>query len=120
MTGSPAPRNPLPPVSPVLCFLSVERPLLGAPDSFRGVRIESHRSLTRLLTKNARLTEPEVDLLARRALGGASSEVGRSRRRWADSPDGVLLQDGGFRIAQVAAAESREHVAPEILPSTSA
>jgi hypothetical protein len=55
--------DPLPHVSPVLCFLSVEWPLLGAPDSFRGVRIESPRSLKRLLTKSARLTEPEVDHL---------------------------------------------------------
>ena len=55
--------DPPPPVTPVLCFLSVEWPLLGAPDSFRGVRIESHRSLKRLLTKTAVLTEPQGDHL---------------------------------------------------------
>ena len=56
--------EPLPPVTPVLCFLNVEWPLLGAPDSFRGVRLESHRSIKRLLTKATVLTEPQADELA--------------------------------------------------------
>ncbi len=51
--------EPVPPIAPVLCFLNVEWPLFGAPDSFRGVRIESHRSIKRLLTETLRLTEPQ-------------------------------------------------------------
>jgi hypothetical protein len=41
--------EPLPTLVPVLCFLSVEWPLFRPPDSFRGVRLESHRSLRRLV-----------------------------------------------------------------------
>ncbi len=55
--------DPLPPITPVLCFLSVEWPLLGAPESFRGVRLESHRSIKRLMTKSLLLTEPQSDHL---------------------------------------------------------
>ena len=55
--------DPLPPITPVLCFLNVEWPLLGAPESFRGVRLESHRSIKRLMTKSVLLTEPGSDHL---------------------------------------------------------
>lgn len=41
--------EPLPPIVPVLCFLNVEWPLFHAPEEFRGVRIESHRSMKRVL-----------------------------------------------------------------------
>jgi hypothetical protein len=51
--------DPLPPIRPVLCFLNVEWPLLGAPESFRGVCLESHRSLKRLLTSEPVLTEAQ-------------------------------------------------------------
>ena len=50
--------DPMPPITPVLCFLNVEWPLLGAPESFRGVRSESRRSIKRLMTKSDLLTEP--------------------------------------------------------------
>ncbi len=55
--------DPVPPITPVLCFLNVEWPLLGAPDSFRGVRLESHRSIKRLISKSELLTEPQSDHL---------------------------------------------------------
>ena len=55
--------DPMPPITPVLCFLNVEWPLLGAPESFRGVRLESHRSIKRLMTKSVLLTEPQSDHL---------------------------------------------------------
>jgi len=55
--------DPMPPITPVLCFLNVEWPLLGAPESFRGVRSESRRSIKRLMTKSVLLTEPQSDHL---------------------------------------------------------
>ena len=55
--------DPMPPITPVLCFLNVEWPLPGAPESFRGVRLESHRSIKRLMTKSVLLTEPQSDHL---------------------------------------------------------
>jgi len=55
--------EPLPPVTPVLCFLNVEWPLLGAPDRFRGVLLESHRSIKRLVTRTTVLTEQQADHL---------------------------------------------------------
>jgi len=55
--------DPMPPIIPVLCFLEVEWPLLRAPDSFRGVRLESHHSIKRLLTTPTVLDEPRRDAL---------------------------------------------------------
>jgi hypothetical protein len=43
---------PLPPITPVLCFLEAEWPLFGAPDEFHGVRLEGPRSIKRLLTSS--------------------------------------------------------------------
>jgi len=57
--------DPMPPVTPVLCFLEADWPLFGAPDEFRGVRLESPRSLKRLLWANPVLDEDRiVDLAA--------------------------------------------------------
>lgn len=56
--------DPLPPITPVLCFLEADWPLFGAPDEFRSVRIESHRSLKRLLAKTALLDEGRITELA--------------------------------------------------------
>jgi Nuclease-related domain len=56
--------DPMPVVSPVLCFLNVEWPLFRAPDSFRDVRIESERSLARVLTTSSVLTVAQADDLA--------------------------------------------------------
>ena len=38
--------DPMPPVTPALCFLEAEWPLFNAPEEFRGVRIEEtdHRT----------------------------------------------------------------------------
>jgi hypothetical protein len=57
--------EPLPPVTPVLCFLNVEWPLLRSLDQFRGVRLESHRSIRRLVTSPTSLSEEEADRLVR-------------------------------------------------------
>jgi len=53
-------------VVPVLSFLNVGWPLVGAPAEFRGVRLESHRSMSRLLTMPAVLDGPQVAALADR------------------------------------------------------
>lgn len=41
--------EPLPPITPVLCFVDGDWPLIAPPDVFRGVRLESARSLRRRL-----------------------------------------------------------------------
>jgi Nuclease-related domain len=56
--------DPMPPVSPVLCFLEADWPLFGAPDEFRGVRLEGHRSLKRLLVATTVLEEVRISELA--------------------------------------------------------
>ena len=56
--------DPVPAVTPVLCFLEVEWPLFRAPDSFHNVRIESARSLARVLTSTSVLTVTQADELA--------------------------------------------------------
>ena len=55
--------DPMPPITPVLCFLSVEWPLIRPPESFRGVQLESYRSIKRLMTRSELLTEPQSDHL---------------------------------------------------------
>ena len=56
--------DPMPPVTPVLCFLEADWPLIGAPDEFRGVRLESHRSLKRLLVAKTVLDSVQISELA--------------------------------------------------------
>jgi hypothetical protein len=53
------------PVTPVLCFIDVEWPLLFAPDSFRGVRLEHPKSLRKLITAPPALDAGAIDQLAR-------------------------------------------------------
>jgi hypothetical protein len=52
-------------VTPVLCFLGVEWPLLFRPDSYRSVRIDSPKSLRKLITATQVLDSAEIDKLAR-------------------------------------------------------
>ncbi len=52
--------DPIPPVTPVLCFLEADWPLIGAPDEFHGVRLEGPRSIKRLVTATAVLDEAEI------------------------------------------------------------
>lgn len=52
-----------PPITPVLCFLRAEWPLLRPPDSFRGVRLESYRSIKRLVSRPIVLTETDMDCI---------------------------------------------------------
>jgi len=47
-------------ITPVLCFIDAEWPLLGASDEFEGVRIHSPRSLRKLITQSGPLTAADV------------------------------------------------------------
>lgn len=52
--------EPMPPVTPVLCFLAADWPVFGAPDEFHGVRLEGPRSIKRLVTSEAVLDEAQI------------------------------------------------------------
>lgn len=57
--------NPIAIITPVLCFLEAEWPLFGAPGEFHGVRLESHRSIKLLLTRDAALDEASAEAITR-------------------------------------------------------
>lgn len=67
------------PVTPVLCFIDVAWPLLFAPDSFRGVRLESPKSLRKLITATPALDAGAIDKLARILAAGFPSGSLRDR-----------------------------------------
>lgn len=56
--------EPLPPITPVLCFVDGDWPLIAPPDAFRGVRLESARSLRKRLVGEV-LDEAAIAPLAR-------------------------------------------------------
>jgi hypothetical protein len=41
--------QPMPPITPVLCFVDGEWPLLFPPEEYKGVRLEGKRSIKKLL-----------------------------------------------------------------------
>jgi hypothetical protein len=51
--------QPLPPITPILCFVDGDWPLLFPPEEFKGVRLEGIRSIKRLLAAPPVL-EPEA------------------------------------------------------------
>jgi len=53
------------PVTPVLCFIRGDWPLLRPPTSYRGVRLEGTHSIRKLLTAKRDLDDSEIDRLAR-------------------------------------------------------
>lgn len=57
--------DPMPPITPVLCFVRGEWPLLFPPEAYAGVRLEGTRSIRSLVMKPPVLTSTEVDGLAR-------------------------------------------------------
>jgi len=57
--------DPLPPVTPVLCFIDGEWPLFSAPDEYAGVRLESTGSIRKLVAAPPILDSPTIDSLAR-------------------------------------------------------
>lgn len=48
----------------VLCFVEADWPMFRAPDAFRGVRLESPRSLKRLLTRATALDDAALERIA--------------------------------------------------------
>ncbi len=52
--------QPTPPVTPVLCFVRGEWPLLFPPDSYRGVRLEGTGSITKLLLRDQLLNDQAI------------------------------------------------------------
>jgi hypothetical protein len=61
--------EPLPPVTPVLCFVRGEWPLLFPPDSYRGVRLEGSRSIKKLITRESLLGTAAIDQVWRGLAG---------------------------------------------------
>ena len=47
--------DPMPPITPVLCFVDGEWPLLFPPEEYKSVRLESKRSITKLVTSRLAL-----------------------------------------------------------------
>jgi hypothetical protein len=57
--------DPLPRITPVLCFVDGEWPLLRRPREFRGVQLVDERSIRSLLTTSADLAPEAIDSLTR-------------------------------------------------------
>lgn len=53
-------------VTMVLAFVKGDWPLFGAPDTFRGVRIEGENSTSRLVARHGPLTAEQIHLIAHR------------------------------------------------------
>lgn len=52
--------DPSPPLVPVLCFIDGDWPILFPPDEFEGIRLESQRSIVKLLTRTSTLDDAEI------------------------------------------------------------
>lgn len=55
--------DPLPPITPVLCFVNGRWPFFRPPDEFEGVLLESERSIVGVLTRSDVLDGPAIDRL---------------------------------------------------------
>jgi hypothetical protein len=55
----------MPTVTPVICFVDGDWPLFSAPDSYAGVRLESERSIVKLLTASQHLDDTTIQSLFR-------------------------------------------------------
>ena len=55
-----------PPLTPVLCFVDAKWPIFRAPDEYAGVRLESVKSLRRLVTAKSLLDPPTIVDVAQR------------------------------------------------------
>ncbi len=62
--------DPLPPITPVLCFVDGEWPWFRPADTYAGVRLEGARSIQKLVTASQVLDAAAIDRLAR-VLAGA-------------------------------------------------
>jgi hypothetical protein len=63
----------LPPITPVLCFVDGDWPLINPPSTFGGVRLENERSIRRLVSHGP-AKDPKAIEWATRVLGGALAE----------------------------------------------
>ena len=57
--------HPLPAVTPVLCFIDGDWPMIAPPDSYHGVRLEGPKSLSKVLSAGGPVDPPMVDQTAR-------------------------------------------------------
>jgi nuclease-like protein len=57
--------EPLPLITPVLCFVRGEWPLLFPPEAYRGVRLEGTRSIKELISRERVLDDAAIDSLTR-------------------------------------------------------
>jgi Nuclease-related domain len=57
--------DPMPPITPVLCFIDGDWPMIAPPDSYRGVRLERPKSLSRVLSASGPIDPSMVDQTAR-------------------------------------------------------
>lgn len=57
--------DPLPPVTPVLCFIDGEWPLFSAPDEYAGVRLEGTGSIRKLVAAQTVLDASSIERVAR-------------------------------------------------------
>ena len=57
--------EPLPPITPVLCFIEGDWPMIAPPDSYRDVRREGPKSLSKILSPGGPLDPSLVDRTAR-------------------------------------------------------
>ena len=53
------------PVTPVICFIDGEWPLLSPPEHYNGVRLEGKRTIKKLITRGQVLDLAAMDELAR-------------------------------------------------------
>jgi hypothetical protein len=62
--------EPLPPITPVLCFIDAEWPLFRRPDTYIGVRLEGRRSIKNLLP-GPQILDPRKPIADAHPHGGA-------------------------------------------------
>jgi hypothetical protein len=55
--------SPVPRITPVLCFVGASWPVISRPTEFEGVRLESERSIKRLLVRRGDLDTAEIERL---------------------------------------------------------
>ena len=55
--------DPMPPITPVLCFVDGDWPLISPPYEFEGVRLESERSIRKLVLRSHELHAAVIERL---------------------------------------------------------
>ena len=72
--------DPMPSITPVLCFIDGDWPMHGA-DEFEGVRLESERSIRRLVTRTGELDASRIEEIARTIASALPAKVASSGPR---------------------------------------